>query len=259
MAHSSSPCLAQRRSARRLTRALAALEGLVVAALVLTAGTLTAALPPASATVKGKVTGWERLFPQVYADVARPDSHRFTWREPSPTVKQDFRKLSSNVSRDVCVAAFGAGAAPPHEPKAVKVTGGRITPATIVLSPGSRLAFKNDDPFPHQLYEDKNPAWAANATAAGSTREWAATATGLHIIRDMLFPSVVMYIVVDANAVDFDFPDHEGQFTLNVTPGEYTVKAFFDGKPAGKPVDGVKVEAKGIDLKEPLAVGSDSK
>jgi hypothetical protein len=258
MAHSSSPCLAKRRSARRRTGALAALEALAVVALALAAGTLMAATS-VLATVKGKVTGWERLFPQVYADVARPDSHRFTWREPSPTVKQDFRKLSSNVSRDVCVAAFGAGAAPPHEPKAVKVTGGRITPATIVLSPGSRLAFKNGDPFPHQLYEEKNPAWAANATAPGSTREWAATATGLHVIRDMLFPSVVMYIVVDANAVDFDFPDHEGQFTLNVVPGEYTVKAFFDGKPTGKPVDDVKVEAKGIDLKEPLAVGSDSK
>jgi hypothetical protein len=222
-------------------------------------GTLMAAGTPSPAPIKGKVQGWEKLLPQVYAEVAKPDSHRFTWREPSPTVKQDFRKLSSNVSRDVCIAAFGAGPAQPHEPKAVKVTGGRATPATIVLSPGSRLAFKNDDPFPHQLYEEKNPAWAANPTAPGSTREWAATATGLHVIRDALFPSIVMYVVVDANAVDFDFPDREGQFTLNVVPGEYTIKAFFDGKPTGKPLDGVKVEAKGLDLKEPLAVGGDAK
>ena len=218
-----------------------------------------AAGTPASATVKGRVTGWERLLPQVFADVARPDSHRFTWREPSPTVKQDFRKLSSNVSRDVCVAAFGASAAQPHEPKAVKVTGGRVTPSTLVLSPGSRLAFKNDDPFPHQLYEEKNPAWAPNPTAPGSTREWAATSTGLHVIRDLLFPSVVMYIVVDANAVEFDFPDREGQFALTVAPGEYTLKAFFDGKATGKPLDGVKVDARGLDLKEPLALGGDSK
>jgi len=218
-----------------------------------------AAGTPATATVKGKVSGWEKLLPQVYADVARPDSHRFTWREPSPTVKQDFRKLSANVSRDVCVAAFGASAAQPHEPKGVTVTGGRVTPATIVLSPGSRLSFKNDDPFPHQLYEEKNPAWAANPTAPGSSREWAATAIGLHLIRDALFPSVVMYIVVDANAVDFDFPDREGAFALTVAPGDYTLKAFFDGKPTGKPLDDVKVEGKGLELKEPLVVGADTK
>ena len=144
-------------------------------------------------------------------------------------------------------------------PRACKITGGRVTPATIVLSPGSRLSFKNDDPFPHQLYEEKNPAWAANPTAPGSSREWAATATGLHVIRDALFPSIVMYIVVDANAVDFDFPDREGQFALSVAPGDYTIKAFFDGKPSGKPLDDVKVEGKGLELKEPLVVGADSK
>jgi hypothetical protein len=209
--------------------------------------------------VKGKVSGWEKLLPQVYAEVAKPDSHRFTWREPSPTVKQDFRKLSANVTRDVCVVAFGEGDAPAHEPKVVKVTGGRITPSTIVLSPGSRLSFKNTDPFPHQLYEEKNPAWAVNPTAPGSTREWAAGAPGLHVIRDMLFPSVVMYIFVDAKAVEFDFPDREGTFEMNLPPGTYTLKAFFEGRPTGKPMDQVKVEAKGLELKEPLAVGGDSK
>ena len=84
-------------------------------------------------------------------------------------------------------------------------------------------------------------------------------ATGLHVIRDALFPSVVMYIVVDANAVEFDFPDREGAFSLALPPGEYTFKAFFDGKPAGKPIDGVKVEGKAVDLKEPLVVGGDAK
>jgi hypothetical protein len=225
----------------------------LVLALASVSSTLLAAGAPPG--VKGRVTGWEKLLPQVYADVAKPDSHRFTWREPSPTVKQDFRKLSANVSRDVCVAAFGSAAAQPHEPKGVRVTGGRITPSTLVISPGTRLQFKNTDPFPHQLYEVNNAAWAASPTAPGSSRDWAASAAGVHVIRDTLFPSVVMYIVVDANAVEFDFPDRDGAFAMNLPPGEYTLKAFFDGKPTGKPIDGVKVEGKGIELKEPLAVG----
>jgi hypothetical protein len=230
----------------------------LVAALGLVSGTLFAA--GGSAGVKGKIAGWEKLLPAVYADAAKPEAHRFTWREPSPTVKQDFRKLSANVSRDVCVAAFTTGgAAPAHEAKFVKVTGGRITPSTIVLSPGSRLSFKNHDPFPHALYEANNPSWAPNPTAPGSTREWAAGAAGVHVIRDQLFPSIVMYVIVDEHAVEFDFPDREGAFAMTLPPGEYTLKAFFEGKPTGRPIDGLRVEGKAIDLKEPLTVGGDSK
>jgi hypothetical protein len=247
--------LAKRRSSAR--RALRALLTPAILAAVLASGTL--ALAGGTAGVKGKVSGWEKLLPQVYADVAKPDSHRFTWREPSPTVKQDFRKLSANVSRDVCIVAIGSGPAQPHEPRIVKVTGGRITPSTIVLSPGSRLSFKNADPFPHQLYENGNAAWGANPLAPGSTREWAGAAAGVHVIRDQLFPSIVMYIVIEPNAVEYDFPDREGTFQMNLPPGEYTLKAFFDGKPTGKAIDGVKIEGKGVELKEPLTVGGDSK
>src|ERR1700722_14770744 len=172
---------------------------LVMLASALASGTLLAGSSPVAVGVKGKVSGWEKLLPQVYAEAAG-DSHRYTWREPSPTVKQDFRKLSANVGRDVCVVAFGTGPAQPPEPRAVKLPGGRLTPATIVLSPGSRLSFKNADPFPHILFETANDKWAANPTAPGSSREWSATVPGLHVIRDQLYPSVAMYILIDPNA-----------------------------------------------------------
>jgi hypothetical protein len=251
---------AKRRScARRPTRVRVALFvwPLVVLAALLPSGTLLAGA--GMANLRGKIAGWEKLLPAVYVDASKPDSHRYTWREPSPTVKQDFRRLSANVSRDVCVVALGAGAAGEHEPQNVKVTGGRISPATIVLSPGSRLRFKNADPFPHQLYEVGNPSWGPNSTAPGSARDWAAAAPGVHQVRDQLFPGMVMYIVVDEKAVDFAFPNSEGQFTLNVPPGEYNVRAFFDGKPVGKGIENVRVSERGLELREPLAVGGDSK
>src|ERR1700744_390900 len=106
----------------------------------LVSGTIFAA--GGTANVRGKLTGWEKLIPTVYAEAAA-DPHRYTWREPSPTVKQDFRKLSANVSRDVCVVATASAPAQAHDALAVRVTGGRITPSTIVLSPGSRLSFRN--------------------------------------------------------------------------------------------------------------------
>src|ERR1700744_3409746 len=67
--------------------------------------------------VRGKVVGWEKLIPQTYSEAAA-DPHRYTWREPSPTVKSEFRKLSANLARDVCVVAIGAGPAQAHEPLA---------------------------------------------------------------------------------------------------------------------------------------------
>jgi hypothetical protein len=234
---------------RRPTRLAAAL---VLLATALCSGTLLAG---GTSTVKGKVSGWDKLLPQTYQEASKPDSHRFTWREPSPTVKQDFRRLSASVSRDVCVAAFGSGTASPHDSQRVFVTGERVSPSTIVLSPGSRLSFKNADPFPHSLFEVSNASWGPNPTAPGSSRDWAATATGVHVIRDALFPSLVMYIVVDAAAVDTTFPDRDGTFTMNLPPGDYTLKAFFDGKPVGKPVDGVHLGDKDLELKDPMPIG----
>jgi hypothetical protein len=228
---------------------------LVIMGSALASGTLLAGSSPVAVGVKGKVSGWEKLLPQAYVEASGNDSHRYTWREPSPTVKQDFRKLSANVSRDVCVVAVGAGAAQAHEPLAVKVTGGRLTPGTIVLSPGSRLSFKNVDPFPHVLFEVANDKWAPNPTAPGSTREWAATTPGLHVIRDQLFPSMAMYVMVDPNAVEFALPDHDGAFTMAVTPGDYTFKTFFEGKQVGKSADAVHVGAGGFELRDPLTVG----
>lgn len=241
--------------AKRRSRTVAAL---VVLASALAGGTLLAA-GNAAGGIRGKVTGWEKLIPQVYADATKTDSHRYTWREPSPTVKQDFRKLSANPSREVCVAAFGSGNAQAHEPIIVKVTGGRLSPATLVLSVGSRISFKNVDPFPHVLYEVEDAKWAPNPMAPTSSREWAATTPGVHTIRDQLFPSIVMRVVVDPAAAEFAVPDHEGAFSMSVPPGEYTVKVFFDGKQVGKAVEGVKVGERALELKEPIAVGGDSK
>lgn len=236
-----------------------AVASVVLAACVAATSTILAG--PAALPVKGKLVGWEKLFPQVYADSLKADSHRFTWREPSPTVKQDFRRLSADVTRDVCVVALAAApSGQPHDPLSVKLTGGRLTPSTIVLSPGSRLSFKNADPFPHVLYEVGNPQWAPSPTGAASTREWAATTPGLHQIRDQLFPSVAMYVWVDPAAAEYALPSVDGTFSMTLPPGDYTLRAYFEGKPVGKEVSGVHLIDRGFEIREPMSVGGgDSK
>jgi hypothetical protein len=245
------------RRTTRLTPLTICLVGAVAASALATLPSLAGNAAPAA--IKGKIVGWEKLLPQIYTDAIKIDAHRYTWREPSPTVKSDFRKLSANVSRDVCVVAFSGGGAQAHDGKIITITGGRATPSTIVVAPGSRLVFKNVDPFPHTLFEVGNASWAANPTAPGSSRDWSGTSPGVHEVRDQLFPSVAMHIVIDPGAVEFAYPDHEGAFTMTLAPGEYALKVFFDGKQVSKSIEGLKLGEKGLELKEGIAVGGDSK
>ena len=60
-------------------------------------------------------------------------------------------------------------------------------------------------------------------------------------------------------ATDFALPDHDGAFSLPVPPGEYAVKVFFDGKQVGKAIEGLKIGERPIEIKEPIAVGGESK
>jgi plastocyanin len=210
--------------------------------------------------IRGKITGHEKLIPDVYIEAAKPEAHRYTWREPSPTVRPEFRVLAANASREVCIAALGSGGGP-HEPILVKATGGRTIPATLVVAPGTRLQFKNSDPFPHRLYQVGDAKWSANTMSAGGTRDWAAAGPGRFEFRDELFPSVRTYVVVEPNVIDCVYPARDGSFNVALPPGDYTLRAYFAGRPVGKEITGLHIDdkGKGVDLKEPLNVGGDAK
>src|SRR5580704_5585467 len=242
MAHARSPMIPAKRSHRRRAILPASLFALTAAGVAL------------AGPVKGRISGQEKLVPDVYAEAAKPDAHRYAWREPSPTVRGEFRALFANPSRDICIAAVESAAAPAHEPILIKVTGGRTIPTTIAVAPGTRLAFENRDPFPHQLYVVGSTTWKPEVINPGSRREWSAPPGGGRFeIRDELFPSVRTFVVVDPGVVDVAYPGRDGAFAFQALPaGDYVLKAFFQGKPVGKPVS---VSVKGsflVDLKDPL-------
>jgi hypothetical protein len=205
--------------------------------------------------VKGKITGQEKLLPDVYAEAARPEAHRWTWREPSPSVQSQFRVLSANPSRDVCIAAMTGGNAGPQEPIRMTVTGGRVFPTTIVVSPGTPLAFKNFDPFKHRLYVVGNANFRAEDLGAGQVRSWSASGPGKYEIRDELFPTVRTFVVVDAQVVQVAYPGHDGAFGFSLPAGEYVLKAFFQGKHVGKSTPITARERSTLDVKEALQLG----
>jgi hypothetical protein len=196
----------------------------------------------------------------AYAEAAKPDSKRWTWREPSPYVAEQYRSLGASPQRDVCIVAVGSSGGA-FEPMLMNVTGGRVTPSTIVVTPGTKLSFKNLDPFAHKLFLVGNNAWRAENQAPNASREWTApNGSNRFEFRDELFPSVRAYVVIEPQATAFAYPQRDGTFTMNLGSGDYILKAFFGGKNVGKPVS-IAVKDKTLDIKEPLnlAEGLESK
>jgi len=204
--------------------------------------------------VKGKITGYEKLVPEVYAETAKPDSRRWTWREPSPSVDPKFRILSANPSRDICLVATTSSNQEKME-FLMTVTGGRVFPTTIVVTPATQLTFKNFDPFKHRIYvTDGTGKKLLNPEdlQSNGSRMWSPQGPGKYEVRDELFPSVRTYIVVDAQVAQVAYPGRDGAFGLSLPTGEYVLKAFFNGKPIGKPVNFTAKDKGVVELKEPL-------
>jgi hypothetical protein len=209
--------------------------------------------------VRGRVSGQDKLSPDVYVEAAKTDAHRWTWREPSPAVDSKYRNLAANPSRDICIAALSTGGgAPTDSPMLMSLTGGRIFPTTIVVAPGQKLQFKNFDPFDHRIYMVGNPSLKAEKQSGGGVREWQAPTggEGKFEIRDELFPSVRTWVIVNPQVVQITYPGRDGAFAFSLGNGDYILKAFFNGKQVG-PGLAAAAREKGApnDLKQPLDVG----
>jgi hypothetical protein len=185
--------------------------------------------------------------------------HRFSWREPSPTVRAEFRNLFAYAPKEVCVAAIAQTAQqPPSMPLLITVGGGRTTPVTVVVAPGTRLHFENRDPFPHRLYGVNQTTFPAGEMGQGAARDWTAPGPGKYEVRDELAPSIRTWVIVEPNVAAIAYPSVQGAFSIpQLAPGEYTMKAFFAGNPVGTPKS-VAVAVAPIEVVMPVAAGVDA-
>jgi hypothetical protein len=212
------------------------------------------ASPVRAQHVRGRLEGFKLLQNPVWAEARDPKQHGYSFREPVPTVRAEFRRLYPHIPKEVCVAAL---AATPQKPPAtailIRVGGGRTTPVTIVVAPGTKLRFQNTDPFRHRLYAVGQKMFSPNDTPAGGNREWTVPEAGSFEIRDEAAPSLRMWVVADPNVAAVAYPSMKGEFALTVeTPGDYRVQAFFAGKRVGPELP-TTVAAADIDLsKTPL-------
>ncbi len=212
---------------------------------------------PASADaahVKGRLEGFRLLRNPVWAEAKDPTNHGYSFREAVPTVRAEFRRPFPHIPKELCVALLSATPQKAQPPVLVRIGGGRTTPVTIVVPPGTRLTFQNTDPFKHRLYGVEIKTFMPADQGQGAQREWTPAAPGTYEIRDEAAPSLRMWVVAEPTVANITYPSMKGEFAVNVpAPGEYTLQAFFAGKKVGDAVP-VKVDAADLELRAAIKV-----
>lgn len=222
---------------------------------------VSAALVPASAWAEkiiGSVTGYQYLENPVWSEAKDPKKKGYSFREMVPTVPAKYRKLYPHIPKELCLAAIAAEEQKAQAPTLIRVGGGRTTPVTIVVTPGTKLVFENTDPFDHRLYIKGDNSFQPNTTARGAKREWTVPKTGTFEIRDELAPSLRMWVVGEAKVAAITYPSLKGEFKLTAPgPGDYQVQAYFAGQPIGEPMPAI---VKNRDIKvKPIVVAKPKK
>jgi hypothetical protein len=221
---------------------------------------LVAAADAPSARIRGTVVGAQNLVNPVWEEAKDADKHLFSFREPVPTVRAEFRRLFPFIPKELCIAALSAEKQPAQKPILIRVGGGRTTPVTIVVTPGTELQLQNTDPFPHRLYAVGVGSFSVADTVKGGIRSWSVPGPGTFEIRDEAAPSLRMWVIGEPNLVTLAYPSLKGEFALTVAnEAEYRVQAYYAGKKVGPELP-VKVGKADVDLaKTPLKVADESK
>ena len=202
--------------------------------------------------VKGRLLGGNQLLNPVWVEAKDPKNHRYTFRQPSTTVGKAAKKLTAYLPKELAIAALGDGPRPTGT-VTMHLSGGRTTPVTVVVAEGQNVQFVNHDPFTHTLYSvtEGNGSMAPEKTDKDKQRTWKPPGPGVYEIRDKLFPSVRSWIVVEPKVVAMGTPINMNEFVVgDLPPGSYELRAYFSGKPVGKPLP---IDVKPVPALQPLA------
>jgi plastocyanin len=219
-------------------------------------------VPTASlaAVVKGKTQNGAKLLNPSWNEAKDPNLHRYTFREPSATVRADVHVLSAFLPKELCIAALADEGKPEKRPLRVVIAGGRTSPVTLVVAPGQTVQFENQDPFPHILYDTGNKGLNPTEVGKLKQRSWTPPGPGKYEIRDKTTPSLRSWIVVEPKTVAIGYPlNRSGDFAIELEPGHYTLRGYFNGMPVGKELEiDVKAKPSEQELKFPLVVAEGS-
>jgi plastocyanin len=206
----------------------------------------------------GSVVGFQYLENPIWSKAKQPKEKGYSFREVVPTVPAKYRRLYPAIEKELCIAASGKAKQPAMKDVIVAIGGGRATPVTLVVTPGTKLIFKNKDPFKHRLYGVGINTFTAADSEKGSSREWTVAQAGRYEIRDERAPSLRVWVIADETIVSSAYPQPSGAFELSMKrPGAYEVQAYFSGEKVGD-AQIAKLRGKTLKLK-PLQVAKEKK
>lgn len=212
----------------------------------------------AAVTVKGRLGNTQKLINPVWDEAKEPQSHRYTFREPSVTTRLEVRTLTAQLDKEVAIVALSDSGA--KVKGNMVIVGGRLSPVTLVVSQGEPVQIENKDPFPHRLYDTGNKGLQLGETPPNKARTWQPPGPGTYEIRDKASPSVRGWIVVEPKAAAVAYPDRKGEFAIDLEPGKYKLRAYHNGAAVGKELDVVVNPAPAEQsLKAPLLVAENPK
>jgi hypothetical protein len=214
-----------------------------------------------AATAKGRVVNTQDLLNPVWNEAKDPNARRYTFREPAASVPPESRILRGHLSKELCLVALADGAQPLKTPLRIKISGGRTSFVTLVVPQGQEIRFENHDPTPHSPYEVSGAGgFTKGMMQPDGARSWTPPKPGKYEIRDELSPSLRAWVVVEPRAMKSVYPNRKGEFAMELEPGTYELRGYYNGEPVGEPMPlEVKPAPAEQPIKDPLKVGADKK
>src|SRR6516164_6695462 len=69
-----------------------------------------------AAHVRGAVVGYQHLLNPVWEEAKDAERHLYSFREPVPTVRAEFRRLYPHIPKELCLALLSSERATPQKP-----------------------------------------------------------------------------------------------------------------------------------------------
>ena len=162
------------------------------------------------------------------------------------------RRLSgSRTLSPVCTAGFVSPSV------SVEITGFAAYPATVVVSEGTVVEFKNADKVTHELSIPGQPKiMPPERLSPGTIRKQRFGSQGEFLVRCTEYPHIVIAVLV-INSPLFGVVDDKGAFKINDVPEGHATLRVWSGDRWVKEAE-VDVPARGLDLtvKVPSTTGA---
>jgi hypothetical protein len=206
--------------------------------LCIVGGIIAIVGPAAAATINGTLTVTPALGRRVaqMEQEQQGDQKLFFWRVPNGAVATADPQV--NPARDLAVileTAEGQAPAPEGALKVVDLRGGELRPSVAVITPHTKVRFRNTDAFVYDLRCAENPQMAqGQVLRPGEQVDYPFDSEGIFRITDRRHPFFQAWVVVTGtawakNPEPGKQPD-QASFTFeDINPGRYLLKVFHAG------------------------------